>query len=75
MDECTQFTWVFLLKYKSDVNFVIPSFLNMVATQVNCTITRFRSDNAKELALADSLNEKGVIHQFSCVDSVNKVIW
>lgn len=36
----------------------------MVATQFNTTIKTFRSNNAKELALTDFLNEK----EFSYVD-------
>ena len=55
---------VFLLKHKSDVTSVIAYFFNMVVTQFNSTIKCFRSDNAKELALTNFLNEKGVFHQF-----------
>ncbi|XP_031259419.1 uncharacterized protein LOC116117549 [Pistacia vera] len=32
-DDCTRFTWVYLLRNKSDVVFVIPKFFNMVSTQ------------------------------------------
>ncbi|PIN03852.1 Leucine-rich repeat protein [Handroanthus impetiginosus] len=53
VDDHSRFTWVFLLKAKSDVAFVIPRFYNMVLTQYNAKIKAFRVDNAKELALDD----------------------
>ena len=68
VDDCTRFTWVFLLKQKSEVVTVIPKFFNMVATQFDKKIKEFRSDDAKELAFTDFFNEKGILHQFSCVD-------
>ena len=57
-----------LLKQKSDAAVVIPRFYNMVATQFQSSIKEFRSDNAKELAFTEFFHEKGVLHQFSCVE-------
>lgn len=68
VDDCTRFTWVFLLKQKSDVNTVIPYFFDMVHTQFQCKIKCLRSDNAKELQLTEFLNAQKVLHQFSCVE-------
>ena len=68
VDDCTRFTWVYLLKQKSDAAVVIPRFFNMVATQFQSSIKDFRSDNAKELAFTEFFHEKGVLHQFSCVE-------
>lgn len=68
VDDCTRFTWVFLFKRKSDAATVIPNLFNMIATQFNGKIKGFRSDNAKQLHLPKFFNEKGVLHQFSCVD-------
>ena len=67
VDDCTRFTRVFLLKHKFDVSLIIPKFFNMVQTQFNKKIKEFRSDNAKELAFTDFFNDKGVLHQFSCL--------
>ena len=39
----------------------------MVATQFNAKIKVFKFDNALELAFADFFNDRGVLHQFSCV--------
>ena len=68
VDDCTRFTWVYLLKQKSDAAVVIPRFFNMAATQFQSSIKEFRSDNAKELAFTEFFHEKGVLHQFSCVE-------
>ncbi|KAL5557118.1 hypothetical protein UlMin_039354 [Ulmus minor] len=62
VDDCTRFTWIFLLKQKSDVGVIIPKFFNMVTTQFNANIKVFRSDNAPELAFTDFFNAKGVLH-------------
>ena len=59
---------MFLLKQKSDVSTVIPKFFNVVLTQFDKKIKELRSDNARELAFTDFFNDKGVLHQFSCVD-------
>ena len=32
VNDCTRFTWVYLLKHKSDATFVIPQFFNMIHT-------------------------------------------
>lgn len=68
VDDCTRFTWVYLLKQKSDVSSIIPRFFNMVKTQFDKIIKVFRSDNARELAFTDFFHNEGVLHQFSCVD-------
>ena len=69
VDDCTRFTWLYLLKQKSNVSHVIPRFFNMISTQFNMKIKVFRSENAKELLFHDFfLADMGVIHQFSCVE-------
>lgn len=68
VDDCSRFTWVYLSKQKSEARNVIPRFFNMISTQFNTTIKMFRSDNANELASTEFFAEKGVIHQFSCLE-------
>ena len=48
IDDCTRVTWIYLLKNKSDVGLVFPNFYNMIKTQFDVRIKRFRSDNGKE---------------------------
>lgn len=40
----------------------------MIDTQFQCKIKCFRSDNAKELAFSDFFHQRGVLHQYSCVE-------
>lgn len=68
VDDCTRFTWVFLMKHKSETKTIVPKFFSLVETQFNKVINKFRSDNALELRFADFFSSKGVIHQFSCVE-------
>ncbi|KAL5538181.1 hypothetical protein UlMin_044629 [Ulmus minor] len=69
VDDCTRFTWLFLLKHKSDVKSVVPRFFAMIETQFNAKIKVFRSDNAPELQFTEFFTTKGVLHQFSCVET------
>lgn len=62
VDDCTRFTWLYLMKHKYDVSFIIPKFFSLIETQFHKTIKKFRSDNAHELQFIDYFNAKGVIH-------------
>ncbi|KAL6342654.1 hypothetical protein AAG906_013060 [Vitis piasezkii] len=68
VDDCSWFTWIFLLKQKSDVGTIIPKFFNMVVTQFNAKIKVFRSDNASELAFTDFFNDREEPQQNSIVE-------
>ena len=48
IDDCTKVSWIFLLKHKSYVSFILPNFRNMIKNQFSVAIKRFRSDNAKD---------------------------
>ncbi|CAE5963143.1 unnamed protein product [Arabidopsis arenosa] len=69
VDDCSRVTWVYLLKSKSDVLTVFPSFLNLVETQYSQKVKAIRSDNAPELSFTSLLASKGIFHYFSCVDT------
>ena len=69
VDDCTRFTWIFLLKQKSNVSVAIPKFFNFVLNQFDKRVKKFRSDNAKELAFTEFFNTKGVMHPFSYVET------
>ena len=32
VDDCTRFTWVYMLKHKSDVHNIVPNFFSFVKT-------------------------------------------
>lgn len=70
IDDCTRVTWVFLLKHKSDVSSVLPSFLLMIKNQFGVNIKRLRSDNARDYfnqTLTSYCQKEGIIHESSCV--------
>lgn len=72
IDDCTQVTWVYLLKNKSDVSYVFPNFANMIKTQFNTPIKRFRSDNARDYfnqIMSSFFKNEGIIHESSCVNT------
>ena len=69
VDDCSRFTWNFLLKQKSNVANIIPKFFYLINTRFKGRIKTFRSDNAQELEFKDFFNSQGVLHQYSCVDT------
>lgn len=66
VDDCTRVTWVYMLKNKSKVSSVFPTFLKLASTKYQATIKAIRSDNAPKLAFTDLIKEHGMIHYFSC---------
>ena len=69
MDDFSRCTWVYLLKLKSDTQFVIPNFAKMVKTQFNGSIKTIRSDNETEFYLKEFFHSNGILHQLSYVDT------
>nr|KYP63992.1 Retrovirus-related Pol polyprotein from transposon TNT 1-94 [Cajanus cajan] len=70
IDDCTRVTWVFLLKQKSKVCYVVQHFFSMVKNQFGVSIKRIRSDNAKDYfnhGLISFCQKEGIIHESSCV--------
>ena len=49
VDDCTRFTWVYLMKHKSNAKYIVPKFFSLIETQFHKVIKGFRSDNAPEL--------------------------
>ena len=75
VDDKSRFTWIYMLKNKSDCIIIIPQFFSHVENQFKTSIKSFRSDKAKELVFKDFFLQKGVLHQFSCVERPNKIVW
>jgi hypothetical protein len=69
VDDCTRFTWVYLMHSKSQTRFFIQAFFELIATQFNTQIKCLRSDNGSEFDMTEFFSSKGVIHQLSCVES------
>ena len=72
IDDYTRVSWIFLLKHKSDVSFVLPNFHNMIKNQFGVTIKGFRSDNNKDYfnqVLTPYFHHEGIIHESSYVNT------
>ena len=61
VDDHTRFTWVYLLRHKSNVLTAIPKFFKMVETQFNTKIKKFKLDKAPELQFIEFFGEQGVL--------------
>ena len=66
VDDATRATWIYLMKSKYDVRFLIVSFHTMVLTQFNVKIKQIRTDNALEFNMLDFFASNGIVHQHSC---------
>ena len=69
VDEFTKFTWVYLLKHKSDTFKVFTQFHAMVNTQFSLPIKILRSDCGGEFTSTDFTqfcHDKGILHHLSC---------
>uniref|UniRef100_A0A2N9HXJ7 Integrase catalytic domain-containing protein n=1 Tax=Fagus sylvatica TaxID=28930 RepID=A0A2N9HXJ7_FAGSY len=69
VDEFTKFTWVYLLKHKSDTFKIFTQFQAMVHTQFSLPIKTLRTDCGGEFTSTDFntfCDAKGILHQLSC---------
>lgn len=69
VDDFSRFTWVHMLKHKSDCVQVMTAFLNHVETQFHTKVLTVRSDNAKEFThggMFTLFQSRGIFHQTSC---------
>ena len=72
INDCTRVSYIFLLKHKFNVSFVLPNFHNMIKNQFGVTIKGFWSDNARDdfnQVLAPYFQHEGIIHELSCVNT------
>ena len=53
VDGKSRFTWIYIIKNKSDCVIIIPQFFSYVENQFKTSIKSFRSDNARELVFKD----------------------
>ena len=72
IDDHTRLCWVYLLTDKTEVRLVFMHFHSMIQTQFHTNIQILRIDNGTEYfnhSLSTYLQENGIIHQSSCVDT------
>ncbi|CAL5443960.1 unnamed protein product [Camellia sinensis] len=72
VDDCTRYTWIYLMTHKSDFYQIYRTFQSMVTTQFGATIKLLRSDLGGEYfktEFCEYLANLGTIHQTSCTDT------
>ena len=69
MDDFSRMTWVYFLKYKSEVPEKFFTFYEMIHTQFNKKIQILRSDNGREFinqSMQTFFQKNGLINQTFC---------
>ena len=69
IDDHSRFTWIYFMRFKSEVFSLFQKFYNMVHTQFQKAIKILRSDSGGEYMSHDFsafLSDKGILHQKSC---------
>ena len=67
LDDFSRYTWMVLLKSKSEGKTHVQNFINLIENQFETKIKCIRSDNGPEFFLKEFFSSKGIIHQTSCV--------
>ncbi|KAK2406745.1 putative mitochondrial protein [Trifolium repens] len=69
VDDHSRYTWLCLLKNKSETRSKLVGFIKMIETQFNAKIKIIRSDNGVEFLMPEYYSSKGILHQRSCVET------
>jgi hypothetical protein len=69
VDDFSRFTWVILLKTKSEVSILVQQFIKMIEVQFNTTVKTVRTDNGPEFYMPQFYASKGISHQNSFVET------
>ena len=72
VDDYSKCTWVYLMKHKSKTSCLIQFFYNLIFTQFKVLIKILISDNGPKFALNSFYASKGIIHQLSCVKTLQQ---
>lgn len=68
VDDFTRCTWVFLMRYKSDSQNILKSFINFAYTQFQATVKEIRVDNGSEfMSMREFFQSHGIEYQRTCV--------
>ena len=63
MDDCSRYTWVYLVKHKSQTQPTLEQFCTIVETQFLKKVKTIRTDNDIEFIMFDFFVKKGILHQ------------
>ena len=78
IDGFSRFTWLYLLKHKSEVLSAFKDFFNMVHNQFGMNVKILCSDNGTEYIngkFSNFLSSYGIIHQTTCVNTAEQNGW
>lgn len=67
VDDFSRFTWIVLLKSKSEARFHLLSFRSLVETQFSLKIKVIRTDNGPEFTIPSFYASNRILHQIFCV--------
>lgn len=62
VDDCTRYTWIYLITHKSETQIVIPQFFKINLKQFDKHIKMFRPNNAKELQFVEFFKLHRILH-------------
>lgn len=69
VDDCRRYTWIRLMKTKSEARQHVINFVNLIENQHSLHVKIIRTDNGPEFNIPEFFSSKGIIHQTSCVES------
>jgi hypothetical protein len=69
VDDYSRYTWLCLLKNKSQTREKLIGFIKFIETQYNAKVKTIRSDNGVEFIMPAYYSSKGILHQRSCVET------
>ena len=72
VDDFSCYTWIYLMKNRSDVLTIYRDFAKMIQTQYSKAIKVFRSNNVQEYRQTTILKHYGTIFHTSCADTSQK---
>nr|GMC66596.1 Retrovirus-related Pol polyprotein from transposon TNT 1-94 [Ipomoea batatas] len=67
VDDYSRATWVYLMKGKNEARKLVQNFCSLIHTQFGKHIKTVRTDNGREFDMPDFYQERGIVHQRSCI--------
>ncbi|XP_019171370.1 PREDICTED: uncharacterized protein LOC109166928 [Ipomoea nil] len=67
VDDYSRYTWLHLMRHKSETQNLIRKFHKYVHTQFGLPIKIIRSDNGPEFNMVNFFDDNGIIHQRTCM--------
>jgi hypothetical protein len=69
VDDHTRFTWITLMKNKSEARNHVQNFIKLIETQHNHYVKVIRTNNGPEFIMPSFYASKGIVHHPSCVET------